>query len=138
MGSASASPADSKLVAGAPRVPAGTPSAPLRDTSNDIWASDVHLTPDGKFLYAAERTSSTIAAFAVDGPTGKLTYVASTVTEKQPRGFRIDPTGWVIVVSGEKPTMRATYASDASTGALTGGRYPPGNGPNWVEIVSFD
>ena len=24
--------------------------------SNDIWASDLHLTPNGRFLYAAERT----------------------------------------------------------------------------------
>ena len=64
-----------------------------RATSNDIWASDLHLTPDGKFLYAAERTSSSIGAFSVDAATGKLTYLSSTPTEKQPRGFRIDPKG---------------------------------------------
>ena len=49
---ASALPGDSKLQPGAPRVPAGT-GGPARDVSNDIWASDLHLTPDGKFLYAA-------------------------------------------------------------------------------------
>src|SRR5262249_25684561 len=38
VGSASALAPDSKLVPGAPRVPAGTPGAPTRDTSNDIWA----------------------------------------------------------------------------------------------------
>ena len=58
---------------------------------NDIWASDLHLTPNGRFLYAAERTSSSIGAFSVDAATGKLTYLGSTPTEKQPRGFRIDP-----------------------------------------------
>ena len=30
-----------------------------RNTDNDIWASDLRLTPNGRFLYAAERTSST-------------------------------------------------------------------------------
>ena len=50
--SASALPADTKLVPGAPR------PSPGRNVDNDIWASDLHLTPDGKFLYAAERTSS--------------------------------------------------------------------------------
>jgi 6-phosphogluconolactonase len=30
------------------------------------WAADIHLTPDGKFLYASERTTSTLAAFSVD------------------------------------------------------------------------
>src|SRR5262245_17000645 len=86
--SASALPADSKLVPGAPRGAVGAPGQPVRDTSNDIWASDLHVTPDGKHLYAAERTSSSIGAFSVDPATGKLTYLGSTPTEKQPRGFR--------------------------------------------------
>ena len=51
------------------------------------------VTPDGKFLYAAERTSSTIGAFSVDTANGKLTYLASTPTEKQPRGFAVRPAG---------------------------------------------
>jgi 6-phosphogluconolactonase len=137
--SAAALPPDSKLVPGAPRGAAGAPGAPVRDTSNDVWASDLHLTPNGKFLYAAERTTSTIGGFGVDGATGKLTYLGSTPTEKQPRGFRIDPTGRFMVVSGEKSDMLATYAIDSSTGALKlVGRYPTGKGSNWVEIVSFD
>ncbi len=133
--SASALPPDSKLVPGGPR----GPTAPKRDRSNDIWASDLHLTPDGKFLYAAERTSSSIGAFSVDAATGKLTWIGSTPTETQPRGFRIDPTGRYMVVSGEKSDTLSTYSIDASSGALKLiGRYPTGKGSNWVEIVSFD
>ena len=93
MSSASALPPDTKLVPGAPRGAVGVAGGPPRNTDNDIWASDLHLTPDGKFLYAAERTSSTLGAFSVDAATGKLTYLASTPTEKQPRGFAIDPKG---------------------------------------------
>src|SRR5262249_33731950 len=100
--STSALPPDTKLQPGAPRVPAGTPGAPTRDTSNDIWASDLHLTPSGKFLYAAERTSSSLGGFSVDAATGKLTYLGSTPTEQQPRGFQIDPSGRFVIVSGEK------------------------------------
>ena len=70
--SASALPADTKLVPGAAR------PSPGRNVDNDIWASDLHLTPDGKFLYAAERTSSSLGAFSVDVATGKLTYLSST------------------------------------------------------------
>src|SRR6266478_2221699 len=73
----SALPADNKLQPGAPR------PTPGRNVDNDIWASDLHLTPNGRFLYAAERTSSTINTLGVDGATGKLTYMASTPTEKQ-------------------------------------------------------
>src|SRR5213594_2553192 len=80
LGSASALPPDSKLVPGAPRGAVGVAGAVARDTSNDIWASDLRLTPNGKFLYVAERTSSTIGAFAVDSATGKLSYLGSTPT----------------------------------------------------------
>jgi 6-phosphogluconolactonase len=133
--SVSALPPESKLVPGGPRGPA----APKRDRSNDIWASDLHLTPNGKFLYAAERTSSSLGAFSVDSSTGKLTWLGSTPTEKQPRGFRIDPTGRYMVVSGEKSDTLSTYSIDPSTGALKPiGKYPTGKGSNWVEVVSFD
>ena len=99
--SASALPADTKLGPGQPRAPVAPGQTP-RDVANDIWASDLHLTPDGKFLYAAERTSSSLGGFKVDAASGKLTFVGITPTEKQPRGFRIDPTGKFMIVSGEK------------------------------------
>jgi 6-phosphogluconolactonase len=134
---ASALPPDSKLKPGAPRVPAGQ-GEPQRDVSNDIWASDLHLTPDGKFLYAAERTSSTLGAFSVDAATGKLTYLSSTPVEKQPRGFRIHPNGKYMVASGELSDTISVYAIEAN-GALTlVQKYPTGKDSNWVEIVSFD
>ena len=37
------------------------------------WAADIQLTPDGAWLYASERTSSTLAGFKVDGATGRFT-----------------------------------------------------------------
>jgi 6-phosphogluconolactonase len=139
--SASILPADTKLVPGMPRGAVGTPGANQapRNTDNDIWASDLHLTPNGRFLYAAERTSSTLGAFRVDAQSGKLTFIGSTPTEKQPRGFNIDPSGRFVVVTGEKSDMVASYAIDAESGALKPvGRYPAGKGANWVEIVAFD
>jgi 6-phosphogluconolactonase len=139
VGSASALPADTRLVPGAPRGAVGAPGQAPRDTSNDIWASDLHVTPDGKLLYAAERTSSSIGAFSVDVATGKLTYLSSTPTEKQPRGFRIDPKGRFMVVSGEKSDTISVYEIDRASGALRPlQKYPTGKGSNWVEIVGFD
>jgi len=139
--SVSVLPPDTKLVPGVPRGAVGTPGANQapRNTDNDIWASDLHLTPNGRLLYAAERTSSTLGAFRVDTASGKLTYLGSTPTEKQPRGFNIDPTGRFVVVSGEQSDMISSYAIDAETGALKPiGRYPTGKGANWVEIVAFE
>jgi len=136
---ASAVPSDSKLLPGAPRGAIGAPGGPPpRDTSNDIWAADLHLTPDGKFLYATERTHSTMAGFSVDGATGKLSYLGATPTETQPRGFNISPDGKYMVVSGEKSDTITVYAIGADGALKEVQKAPTGKGSNWVEIVSFD
>jgi len=133
-------PPDTKLGPGAPRGAVGAPGGPPpRSTDNDIWAADIHMAPNGKFLYISERTSNTIATFGVDGASGKLTYLSSTPTEKQPRGFNIDPKGRFMVVTGEKSDTISVYALDAGSGALKFlNQHPTGKGANWVEIVSFD
>ena len=133
-------PPDSRLVPGEPRGAVGAPGGPPpRNTDNDIWASDLHLAPNGKYLYVAERTGSTLTTFSADGASGKLTYLASTATEKQPRGFAIDPKGRFLVVSGEKSDTISAYKIDEASGGLTLiGKYPAGKDANWVEIVSFD
>jgi 6-phosphogluconolactonase len=130
-------PPDTKLFRGLPHGADGTPATDHPD--RDIWAADLHLTPNGRLLYASERTTSTLNAFRVDSASGSLTYLGSTPTEKQPRGFAIDPTGRFVVVAGEKSDMLSSYAIDIASGALKLiGRYPSGKGPNWVEIVAFD
>jgi len=132
--SASGVPPDANLVPGTVRG-----SQPGRDTGRDIWAADLHITPDGRFLYLSERTTNTLARFAVDAATGRLTYLGSTQTEMQPRGFAIDAAGGFLVASGEKSLTISLYAIDAQSGALQLlGKYPTGRGANWVEIVSFD
>jgi len=141
VGAVSMLPPDSKLVPGVPRGAVGTPGANQapRDTSSDVWASDLHLTPDGRFLYAAERTGSQISGFSVDGATGKLTPLGGTTpTEAQPRGFAIDPTGRFMVVSGEKSDTISVYAIESSGALRFLQKYPTGKGSNWVEIVRFD
>jgi 6-phosphogluconolactonase len=102
------------------------------------WAADIHLTPNGKFLYASERTTSTLAAFSVDAKTGMLTSIDSYPTEKQPRGFNIDPTGRYLLSVGQLSNSMTSYAIDKATGKLTKLReYPVGKNPNWVEIVNL-
>ncbi|TMG82767.1 MAG: hypothetical protein E6H74_10130, partial [Betaproteobacteria bacterium] len=69
----------------------------------------------------------------------KLTYLSSTPTERQPRGFAIDPKGKFLVAAGEKSDTISVYSIDQGSGALKLlNKYPTGKGANWVEIVSFD
>ncbi len=138
--SISSVPADAGLVWGTPQAPVGaapTPAAaPPKDEKPKGWAADIQITPNGKFLYATERTTNKIALFTVAPGTGKLAYVANFATEAQPRGIRIDPSGQYLVASGEKSDRLSVYKIDQSTGKLgEPGRYPVGNGANWVEIV---
>ena len=131
-------PANSGLVPGKPQAPAGSAAAAAAkaDDKPKVWAADLRLTPNGRFLYATERTLSKIALFSVAPGTGKLTYVANFSTEKQPRGIRVDATGTYLVASGEKSDRLAVYKIDQRNGQLTEvGRYPVGNGANWVEII---
>lgn len=100
------------------------------------WSADLHLTPDGRFLYASERTSSTLAAFRVDAATGQLARIGTHGTQKQPRGFSIDPSGRFLFAVGQLSPVMSVYRIDARTGALhESGQYPVGKGANWVETV---
>lgn len=139
IGSASGLPADTQLVPGAPRVaPSAAHTAPPRNRDRDIWAADIHMTPDGRFLYISERTSSALAAFRVHAANGSLIYLGSTPTESQPRGFAISPDGRFLVACGEKSETVSVYAIDPSGGALALlQKYPGGKGANWVEIAGF-
>jgi len=130
-------PRDSTLRPGMPRVAAGAaqPNQVPRDTADDIWASDLRLTPDGRFLYAAERTRSTLSVLRVEEAGATLAYVASIPTEKQPRGFAIDPAGKFLVVAGEKSGTISAYAIGSDGVPQLLGRCETGKGSNWVEIV---
>jgi 6-phosphogluconolactonase len=101
-------------------------------------AADLHITPDGRFLYGSERASNTIAGFAVDPLSGRLTPLGSVPTEPPPRGFRIDPRGRFLLAVGQNSNRMSVYSIDGSTGGLTRlAGYPMGANPNWVEIIDL-
>ena len=103
------------------------------------WGADLHLTPDGRFLYASERTSSTLATWRVDRASGRLTRIAPTPPAQQPRGFAIDPSGHYLLAVGQLSTSLRVYRIDTRSGALAPlGEAPVGKGANWIEMVDFD
>jgi 6-phosphogluconolactonase len=105
--------------------------------SGKPWGADIHLSPDGRHLYASERTSSTLAHFGIDAASGRLARVGFHSTVKQPRAFQIDRTGRWLVSSGQLANGVAVHAIDPVTGVLTlREEYPVGTNPTWVEIVS--
>jgi 6-phosphogluconolactonase len=123
----------SALPAGFSGPPFGMPGA---STNGGPKAADLHVTPDGRFLYASERTTSTLATFRINLDSGLLDSVDSFPTEKTPRGFNIDPTGRYLLAVGQDSDHLAAYAIEQETGRLTElKRYSMGQSPNWVEIL---
>ena len=107
--------------------------------SDKPWAADIHTTPDGNFLYASERTSSTLAGFRIERGGAALAPIGNWPTETQPRGFAIDPSGRYLLSTGQVSNSLTVHQIDAKSGALTAlKRYPMGANPNWVEIVALD
>ena len=101
-------------------------------------AADIHTTPDGRFLYASVRSTSTLAAFVIDAATRLPTPAGHFAMPRQPRGFQIDPSGRYLLCTGQLSGSLAVYAIDSTTGALTKlSEQPMGRGPNWIEVVSY-
>jgi 6-phosphogluconolactonase len=100
--------------------------------------ADLHITPNGRFLYASERTSNTIAGYRIDIETGALTLISHTPTETKPRGFAVDPRGRYLLAVGEISNAMTSYAIDQETGVLTPVSHAlMGKDPNWVEILDI-
>jgi 6-phosphogluconolactonase len=102
------------------------------------WAADLHLSPDGRTLYASERTSSLLSVFRVDAATGQLQPLGQVPTEKTPRGFAIDATGRFLIAAGQESHSVSVHPLDPDTGMPgVAKRFPAGKNPNWVEIVEL-
>ncbi|NDP28341.1 MAG: lactonase family protein [Flavobacterium sp.] len=90
------------------------------DFKGDIGAADIHISPDGKFLYATNRgTANAISAFKIL-KNGKLEFVQRTSTlGKGPRNFNIDPTGNFLLVGHQYTNDIVIFKRDKKTGTLT-------------------
>jgi 6-phosphogluconolactonase len=99
--------------------------------------ADMHLTPDGGFLYASERLTSTLTACRIAAD-GMLSVIGQTATETFPRGFAIDPRGRFLLSVGQESHHLSVYRIDLATGRLDAvARYATARNPNWIEIVDL-
>jgi len=82
--------------------------------------AEIHIHPNGKFLYASNRGHDSIAVFAIDPAKGTLTKVDDVSTQGQiPRSFELDPTGKYLFVENQKSDNIVVFRIDESTGRLT-------------------
>jgi len=120
---------------GAPRIIQTLDMMP-KGFTDTRWAADIHITPDGRYLYSCDRTASVITRFAVSEDGSVLEVLGHQATETQPRGFNIDTRGRYLVAAGQKSHHVAVYRIDGQSGDLLPlARYPVGQGPMWVAIL---
>lgn len=90
------------------------------DFTGQSTAADIHVTPDGRFVYASNRGHDSLAIYAVDPATGLLTATGHQLTGgRTPRGFGLDPSGRWVVVANQDTDNVVVFSLDPDTGALT-------------------
>ena len=91
--------------------------------SDDVGArggADIHLSPDGRFLYSSNRLKADgIAIFTVDSQTGLLTRVGYQPTGIHPRQFNITPNGRYLLCCCRDSGKIQVFGRDSDTGLLT-------------------
>jgi 6-phosphogluconolactonase len=85
-----------------------------------VWAADIHVSPDGRFLYSSNRDDANdIGIFAIDQKTGKLNRIASESTlGKAPRNFVITPAGDYLLAANQNTDNVVIFKRDVQTGLL--------------------
>ncbi|MEH7010337.1 lactonase family protein [Neobacillus niacini] len=82
--------------------------------------SAIHISADGRFVYAGNRGHNSIAVFSVNEETGGLSFLEHTSTEGDwPRDFELDPSGKYIVASNQESSNIVLFKRDENTGTLT-------------------
>ena len=89
------------------------------DTVNAQGSADIHLSPDGKFLYASNRLKADgIVVFSVNQETGMLTKAGYQLTGIHPRNFIITPDGRFLLVACRDSNLVQIFRRDEKTGLL--------------------
>lgn len=90
------------------------------DTTGARGSADIHVSPDGRYLYASNRLQADgIAIFGIDPADGTLTKVGYQLTATHPRNFVITPNGKFLLVAGRDDDQVQVFSVNSETGLLT-------------------
>lgn len=90
------------------------------DFQENNQGSAIHISSDGRYIYAGNRGHDSIAIFTVNPESGKLTFIEHTSTlGNWPRDFALDPTENFMVISNQNSNNLVLFSRDKLTGKLT-------------------
>ena len=90
------------------------------DFKENNQGSAIHISADGRYLYAGNRGHNSIAVFQVNSENGEVEYVDRTSTEGDwPRDFVLDPTEKFLIASNQNSSNLVLFSRDEKDGTLT-------------------
>ena len=100
------------------------------------YTSEVMVSSDGRFVYAANRLHDSIAVFSI-GKTGEMAFASETWTRGDyPRSFNIDPTGNFLYSCNQRSDAVTTFRIDRKTGGLNfTGEYTAVGTPSMIAFL---
>jgi len=109
----------------------------LESAKEQPAAADLHVTPDGRFLYGSERKTSTLVGYRIDPEKGTLSLAGRTATETTPLGFGIEPRGKFLLSVGVDSNHMTVYSIRPNGSLEPVRQHAVGKMPNWVESVDL-
>ena len=92
----------------------------MADEGGGRGSADIHISPDGRFLYTSHRLKKDgIAIFAIDPEKGTLTKIGYQLTGIHPRNFAITPNGKYLLVACRDDNKIQVFERNEATGELT-------------------
>ncbi len=83
------------------------------------YTAEIYVHPSGEFVYASNRGHDSIAVFALDPSTGRLTPKEQVSTNGEwPRNFTFSPNGRYLLVANQNSDNVVVFSIDSETGAL--------------------
>lgn len=81
--------------------------------------ADIHLSEDGRFVYASNRGHDSIAVYGVDRDSGMLSVVGWQSTRgRTPRNFALSPQGDYLLAANQDSNSIVVFRRDAESGML--------------------
>lgn len=119
-------------------IPEQTISALPPGFTGTNFCSEIMVSADGRFLYAANRLHNSIGTFAISAADGKLSHVDDTPTQGDyPNHMTMEPNGQFLYVCNQRSDQITSFRVDKNTGRLTfTGDYQPLGTPMCITFLA--
>ena len=96
----------------------------------------LEMSPDGAYVYVANRGHQSIAAFRIDQQSGRMTTLGQTPTEANPRSFTIHSNGRFLYAAGQDTDRMAIFSRDKQGRLKRLDTIATGKRPWWLTLVT--